>query len=177
MRFSEPCVLDIKLGTQTYEPTAPSEKRMLELAKYPAQAVLGFRIVGMRVYCANSGTYRQFDRSYGRQLDADRVVDGLREFLDPGPGHSLRLDVAHQLVSRVQSLIAFFERHQLDVRFYASSILIVYDGRKNDAGDADVEVRLIDFAHTVSVDRAAHDEGCLHGLRRLHSTLLQICRT
>ena len=48
--FSKPCVLDLKIGTHTYEPDAPEEKKMREITKYPQQVQFGFRMVAMRIY-------------------------------------------------------------------------------------------------------------------------------
>ena len=48
--FSKPCVLDIKMGLQTYEPDAHPSKIKREQKKYPMQNVFGFRIVGMKKF-------------------------------------------------------------------------------------------------------------------------------
>ena len=47
--FAKPCVMDVKIGTQTFEPDAPADKQARDLAKYPRQAEVGFRLIGMRV--------------------------------------------------------------------------------------------------------------------------------
>jgi len=47
--FRKPCSIDIKLGTQTYEDTASDAKKEYELSKYPQQAILGFRLSGLKV--------------------------------------------------------------------------------------------------------------------------------
>ena len=36
--FAKPCVMDVKIGTQTFEPDAPADKQARDLAKYPRQA-------------------------------------------------------------------------------------------------------------------------------------------
>ena len=41
--FTRPCVIDIKMGRQTYEPSSPAEKVDYEKKKYPEQATFGFR--------------------------------------------------------------------------------------------------------------------------------------
>jgi len=42
----KPCAIDIKMGTQTYEPGADAMKKRREINKCPHQAEVGFRITG-----------------------------------------------------------------------------------------------------------------------------------
>lgn len=44
-----PSVMDIKIGPKTYDPEASNEKIATEMSKYKHAAVMGFRILGMRV--------------------------------------------------------------------------------------------------------------------------------
>lgn len=44
-----PSVMDIKIGPKTYDPEASHEKIATEMSKYKHAAVMGFRILGMRV--------------------------------------------------------------------------------------------------------------------------------
>jgi hypothetical protein len=44
-----PSVLDLKMGTQTYDENAKPEKIAAEISKYPPQKDLGFRFTGMKV--------------------------------------------------------------------------------------------------------------------------------
>ena len=113
--FVKPNVMDVKLGTQTFEPDAPPDKRLRELAKYPQQAEFGVRIVGMRVYADNTppqyyhpvpdeavstktvppyfrdeNGYRTFDKQFGRSLSTrDLLLRAFRIFfkgeLQEGP--------------------------------------------------------------------------------------------
>mmetsp|Transcript_16460 Transcript_16460/g.45608 ORF Transcript_16460/g.45608 Transcript_16460/m.45608 type:complete len:498 (-) Transcript_16460:120-1613(-) len=48
--FSKPHIMDIKFGTQTFEPDASPEKQHREASKYPQQREFGFRLVGARLY-------------------------------------------------------------------------------------------------------------------------------
>eukprot|EP00392_Amoebophrya_sp_AT5.2_P016050 g16289.t1 len=43
-----PCVCDIKIGQQTYDPLASQSKKQKCIEKYPLQSKLGFRVVGMK---------------------------------------------------------------------------------------------------------------------------------
>lgn len=86
LNYQRPCVMDLKMGTQTYEPDAPLAKRDRESTKYRAQSTVGFRIVGMRVYDpyhpdADGTGFRFFDKRYGRSLETiEAVGEAFREF-------------------------------------------------------------------------------------------------
>ena len=48
-RFRKPCIMDVKIGLQSYEEDAPPEKKKQALLKYPYLKSVGFQILGMRV--------------------------------------------------------------------------------------------------------------------------------
>lgn len=97
--FNRPCVMDLKMGTSTYEPDAPSDKKMKELGKYDKQSVFGFRIVGMRVFHPNNRHvdelgYRSFGKEFGRKLETrDQMKRALKIFFGIDSG---RNDNHHQ---------------------------------------------------------------------------------
>lgn len=66
--YRKPCVMDIKMGQQTFEPTATAEKKAREKKKYPYQEEVGFRITGFKVYDMVSENYVGFDKTLGRRL-------------------------------------------------------------------------------------------------------------
>lgn len=88
--YKKPCVMDLKMGSHTYEPDAPEDKRLREIEKYPQQEAFGFRIVGMRFYDpahpdADRNGFRVFRKDYGRTLESlDEIADALRLFLSAG---------------------------------------------------------------------------------------------
>ena len=62
----KPCVIDIKMGQQTFEPTASDEKKRRECLKYPYQSEMGFRVTGMKVYDVLANGYVSFSKVLGR---------------------------------------------------------------------------------------------------------------
>lgn len=60
-RYKCPCIMDIKMGKVTYDPSATKAKRLSEAVKYPEQETLGFRLTGYRVYLC----YRSFVMNTG----------------------------------------------------------------------------------------------------------------
>ncbi|TFJ81968.1 hypothetical protein NSK_006636 [Nannochloropsis salina CCMP1776] len=82
-----PTILDIKIGLRTYAPWATLQKQKRERDKYIHQEAVGFRIVGMRVYDADTKSYVVEGKEYGRNLRPEEVLFALARFL--GRGRSL----------------------------------------------------------------------------------------
>jgi len=88
--FSKPCVMDLKMGTLTYEPDAPEEKKYREYNKYPQQEKFGFRIVGTRYWNpshpdADDTGFCNFAKEFGRSLgERDELKEALRVFFSAG---------------------------------------------------------------------------------------------
>lgn len=145
------------------EPDAPEEKRSREFKKYPLQSEFGFRIVGMRVYDANAdGEYRRYTKSYGRDLKTREDVKGaFRLFFAAASGKCWT-----KFLSQLRQVQRWFEENDC-FAFYASSILLVYEGEGTD--NDDVTVKLIDFGR---VRRQGYgDGGYRYGLETLTSIL------
>lgn len=53
MLFENPCIIDIKMGRVSYEPSASLAKKMAEEAKCAYQKQFGFRVNGYRVSMIN----------------------------------------------------------------------------------------------------------------------------
>lgn len=123
--FAKPCIMDVKLGRQSYDPFASQEKREQQIRKYPLMEEIGFLVLGMRVYKVCSDSFDSYDQYYGRALVKDTIKDGLAKFFHNGV--SLRKDAVSTSIRRVQQILRWFEsQHQLV--FYASSLLFVYEG-------------------------------------------------
>jgi len=172
-RFSKPCVMDIKVGTETYEPDAPLEKQRREASKYPPQTVLGLRIVDMRIHDPHHPDgdalgFRMFGKALGRSLlTRSSVLEALRLFFSRR-NSILQL---HRLVAKLKSLSTWFEDNDR-LSFYASSILFVYEGDRQANNVEHVELKMIDFGH---VRRSScGDKGYKIGLTTLLSLVEEL---
>ncbi|XP_077274751.1 inositol polyphosphate multikinase-like [Temnothorax americanus] len=127
--MAEPCVIDIKIGSRTWDPLATPEKRRTEELKYAeSKRTYGFCITGYQVYSVLTGQLRKYDRDYGKQLGVAGVVEALDDFLNLIPGKP----VCRQLVSEILTYLYKIERlfnMQRKYRFYSSSLLVAYDAQ------------------------------------------------
>ncbi|KAM6951587.1 inositol polyphosphate multikinase [Aplochiton taeniatus] len=124
-RFRKPCIMDVKIGQQSYDPFASKEKREQETRKYPLLEEIGFLVLGMRVYKQESNGYVTHDSHYGRGLNKETVKDGLSKFFHNGC--CLRKDVVLASMLKIQRILRWFSS-QRQFTFYASSLLFVYEG-------------------------------------------------
>uniref|UniRef100_A0A8C8E3G8 Kinase n=1 Tax=Oryzias sinensis TaxID=183150 RepID=A0A8C8E3G8_9TELE len=123
--FVKPCIMDVKLGQQSYDPFASQDKREQQIKKYPLMEEIGFLILGMRVYNMRSDSFCSYDQHYGRGLVKDSVKDGLARFFHNGA--SVRGDAVLASIWKVRQILHWFQS-QRKLAFYASSLLFVYEG-------------------------------------------------
>ena len=123
-----PCVIDIKMGTQTFEPGADLDKRRREVLKCPYQSEVGFRIVGFKVYDVTCNSYGTVSKHFGRKLVPEVVYEGLALFFFDGV--RIRRDVILVVIQKLEKMLLWM-KSQNNLHFYCSSILIVYDGHIN----------------------------------------------
>lgn len=182
--FKNPCIMDVKMGRVTWDPNASEVKRKREESKYPPLKNLGFQFLGCRI--AGELTSAKLDKSWGRGLDEGEILSGLERFLS-GAGSSERKEIIRlKILSRLCKIRDWFLT-QSSFRFYASSILILYEGLcPNDIGsqassDSDeelrnereplVDLRMIDFAHVFDGEPECPDENYIFGLNNLISSI------
>jgi hypothetical protein len=183
--YRKPNIIDIKMGTRTFEPTAPESKKITEAAKYPQQVEFGFRIVGMGVHLPSSddgGKYEYWDKSFGVGLKTkDDVVRALSTFFQCEGGARGEPRISRVLSSVVEQLTrikVWFETENSSLAFYASSILIAYEGNRNDGevahhtSEVEPVVKIIDFAHVCR--QTGEDGGYLKGVLNLLEILDEI---
>lgn len=175
--FRRPNILDLKMGKRCWDDLADQEKIRTEQKKYPPQERIGYRIVGMRVHDWKSDSVVHYDKQYGRSLDEDSILSGLRYFFTDITGQ--RNDVLLAVHRKLQELCRWFEEQQ-SLRFFASSLLVLYDSATaTEDSRCEVDVRMIDFAHTYWAPgkEGGRDENYLCGLRNLISALGQLLQS
>lgn len=62
-----PCIMDVKVGTRSFERDATPEKVAYEQSKFPLQQAAGFRLQGIKAFDAAAQAYVELDKHFGRR--------------------------------------------------------------------------------------------------------------
>ncbi|ETK78805.1 hypothetical protein, variant 3 [Phytophthora nicotianae] len=87
-----PCIMDVKMGTRSYEDNATAEKIAYEKSKFPLQETLGFRIQGIKVYNPKKQDYDEFDKYFGRGITSvDQLAPAFRSYFPEDTSKTIKL--------------------------------------------------------------------------------------
>lgn len=146
--YKEPCIIDIKLGSQLWDDNAPPEKRhRLDLvSQTTTSGSLGFRIAGMNVYDGVAKQRTIYDKQFGRNLNKNTIAHGLKQFFADG-NDQMDSDIKKELCQGITAELKYIKKvlTAKEVEMRSVSILLIYEGdidafyQKLEAHNAQVE--------------------------------------
>eukprot|EP01123_Difflugia_compressa_P012182 TRINITY_DN5119_c0_g1_i1.p1 TRINITY_DN5119_c0_g1~~TRINITY_DN5119_c0_g1_i1.p1 ORF type:complete len:444 (-),score=67.81 TRINITY_DN5119_c0_g1_i1:36-1292(-) len=169
--MKQPCIMDLKMARNTWEPTAPAKKKVEQstLDRISTSGELGFRICGMRAWQIKKKEYIIRDKPWGMYIKSTQMEAALRSFFHNGI--QFRDDLVMEVLPQLYDILEWFKVQRI-FRFYGSSILFVYDGANVDKPV--IKAKMVDFAHTVRIRDGGKDDSYKYGLVTLIDILENI---
>lgn len=122
----EPCIMDVKVGKQTWDPFATQEKKEREQQKYvECKQALSFCIPGFQLYHLSTGKFQKYNKDYGKKLNGQTAKEALKIFLNI-EGDRLCRSLVLQFLTEMWKIQKWASK-QTAIKLYSTSLLLAYD--------------------------------------------------
>ncbi|XP_041982457.1 uncharacterized protein LOC121735627 [Aricia agestis] len=122
----EPCIMDVKIGRETWDHLATPEKIAREQSKYRlCKQQFGFCIPGYQVYRLATGRLHKYDKEHGKRLHGGMVRSAFRNFANCANGVACRALVV-SVLGALWRLQRWAGRPRA-LRLRTVSVLLLYD--------------------------------------------------
>ena len=166
--FPNPCLADVKIGKQTFDPTADEAKRKRRMAKWPPLQTLGYQFLGIQ----RGSDGKHLDRSWCRSLKLEEIFVAFSRFLPEPSQQQNQIELIHKIKNGfTQSIeeITNWTENQTAIQLYATSLFLCYC---NSTGRT--KIKLIDFAH-IFFEEGRRDENFIDGIKNFTRDLNLAC--
>ncbi|KAJ4980920.1 hypothetical protein NE237_031757 [Protea cynaroides] len=182
--FVHPSVMDVKIGSRTWNPLASEDyiQKCLKKDRETTSLPLGFRIAGFQIYENKESGFWKPDRKLVMGFTVDDVRSVLRKFVSSNPCSDSDPDCSFAsivyggstgILAQLLELKAWFE-DQTTLHFYSCSVIMMYEKEAALEGrTSGAEVKLVDFAH-VAEGKGVIDHNFLGGLCSLIKLVSEI---
>merc|ERR1712039_744532 len=163
--FQTPAILDLKMGTRTWNTDADDKKIQNQQRKAAESTTgsLGLRVVGGKLLDKDGNFFRVGKKHKHEIMNEEELVAFLSQFLCNA---SLRASFAERLQT-----VSDWWHAQSRYAFYASSLLVAYDTDRKD----ECRINIIDFANCEMISDKSQDlSGFNTGLTALARVLTQL---
>lgn len=167
--LAEPAIIDLKMGTQTWSPSASAEKIASQSKKAAKSTTgkIGVRLVGGKLRLAPGGEWVRVGYKNDQELASEvELTQELGRFLcSPG--------LRAQAVVELERLNDWFSS-QTEFAFYASSLLLAYDTAEL-PNPKELRFGMIDFSH-VEPPPEGGDQSYMTGLQSMRRMFANLTR-
>lgn len=164
--FAEPAILDLKMGTQTWEPGCTQKKleSQQKKAKLSTTGSHGVRVVGGKLRTEFGSLLQGVGYKYEKEVrDESELINCLQSFL-------VTAELRAVFKKKVEELYEWFS-HQTEYAFYASSLLLSFDSKIEHP--TELRIAMIDFTHVHS-GTGKVDDSYLTGLANLRRIMAEL---
>lgn len=165
--YSNPSVMDVKIGSRTWYPDVSEEyfKKCIKKDRETTTVSLGFRVSGFKIFDHQESSFWRAEKKLVLRYNADGARLALRKFVSSNspadsnltPNCAFASEVyggSNGILAQLLELKDWFETQTL-YHFNSCSILMIYENESilmkggDDEHEARAQVKLVDFAHVL----------------------------